>query len=222
MVLLALGIAAIVAGGALILGPLYGVWHRGQNDNHALASWQHIPNSLAGPASPTPGAVDAGNTPCGSSSANDYALLTFSSPAAYHYAGVSGDGTWDMLNNRSMVHYHGTPDPGQQGNVVIAFHREPNYEHIDQLSTGDTITIQDRACHTFVYKVTGRWDLAPARVTQLAPTGGHDLTLVTCDPWWQDYNRLIWRAALVQPAPAGVAQAAAGGPGTVANPTFSH
>jgi LPXTG-site transpeptidase (sortase) family protein len=222
MVLLALGIAAIVAGGALILGPLYGVWHRGQNDSHALQGWQKGPASLAGPASASPNAVDAGNTSCGSSSINDYALLSFSSPGAYHYAGVSGDGTWDLLNNRSMVHYHGTPDPGQPGNVVIAFHREPDYEHIDQLQVGDTVTIQDRACHTFVYKVTGRWDLAPARVTQLAPTTGHDLTLVTCDPWWQDYNRLIWRATLVQPAPAGVAQAAAGAPGTVAEPTFSH
>ena len=68
---------------------------------------------------------------------------------------------------------------------------------------GDTVTIHDKACQTFVYKITGRWDLAPDRVTQLSPSTGYDLTLVTCDPWWQDYNRLVWRASLVQPAAGG-------------------
>ena len=118
-----------------------------------------------------------------------------------------------------MVHYHGTPDPGEQGNVVIAFHREPDYEHIDQMVTGATVTIQDRACHRFVYKVTGRWDIAPSKVTQLRPTTGYDLTLITCDPWWQDYNRLVWRATLVQPVP-GAARAATGA--QVSVPTFQH
>jgi sortase (surface protein transpeptidase) len=33
-------------------------------------------------------------------------------------------------------------------------------------------------------------------VTQLASTSGHELTLVTCTPWWQDYDRLVWRADL--------------------------
>jgi len=221
MVMLALGLAAIIAGAALILGPLYGVWHRGQNDSTALQSWQRGPSTLAGPASSTPGSTaDPGTTSCGSSAPTDYALLKFDAPAVYHYAGVSGDGTWDLLNNRSMVHYHGTPDPGQRGNVVIAFHREPDYQHIDQLRPGDTVTIQDRQCQSFAYKITGRWDLPPAQVTQLAPTTGYDLTLVTCDPWWQDYNRLVWRATLVNPPPDGAAQAAAGAPGAI--PTFSH
>ncbi|TMB90710.1 MAG: class E sortase [Chloroflexi bacterium] len=125
-----------------------------------------------------------------------------------------------LRRRRSMVHYHGTPDPGQRGNVVIAFHREPDYQHIDQLRPGDTVTIQDRQCQSFAYKITGRWDLPPAQVTQLAPTTGYDLTLVTCDPWWQDYNRLVWRATLVNPPPDGAAQAAAGAPGAI--PTFSH
>src|SRR5437870_311388 len=98
MLLLAVGVAAILAGGALILGPLYGVWHRGQADSSALKGWQAGPNALAGPpsanASVTP---DPARTTCGSSSPNDYALLTFDQPASYHYAGVSGDGTWDLL-----------------------------------------------------------------------------------------------------------------------------
>jgi len=114
-----------------------------------------------------------------------------------------------------MVHYAGTPNPGQQGNVIIAFHREPDFQFINQLNVGATITIQNRTCQTYVYRVTQRWNLAPARVTQLGPTSGHELTMVTCDPWWQDYNRLVWRAELISAPAAGGATG-----GAVGNPTF--
>ena len=218
LVLLALGVATMVAGAALILGPLWGVWHRGQADASALQSWNNGGSSaLAGPGHT--GASDVGKTTCGSSSPDDFALVNFNDPGTYHYAGVSGDGTWDLLNNRSMVHYHGTPGPGGLGNMIVAFHREPNYEHIDMLDVGNTVTVQDRACHSFVYKVTGRWDIAPTQVTQLAPTGGYDLTLITCDPWWQDYNRLVWRATLVEPPPGAPVPGSSKSSG-VANPTF--
>ncbi len=89
------------------------------------------------------------------------------------------------------------------GNVIVAFHREPHYEHIDMLEVGDTVTVQDRSCATFTYRITQRWTLSPNRITQLVTTSGHDLTLITCTPWWQDYNRIVWRAALVTPTGAG-------------------
>ncbi len=216
-ILLAIGLAFIIAGAALVIGPLYAVWHRGQADQSNLQNWN---NALVGPGK------DAGNAAkaaCGSTSPDDYALISFGNPAQYHYAGVSGDGTWDLLHDRTMVHYHGTPDPGAQGNSIIAFHREPDYQHIDLLAPGDTVTIQDKACHTFVYKITGKWDLPPAKVTQLVPTSGFDLTMVTCDPWWQDYNRLVWRASLVGPSGGFVSgsSGSAPAPGTAAaNPAF--
>jgi sortase A len=102
-----------------------------------------------------------------------------------------------MLKERSMVHYKTSAAPGQQGNVIVAFHREPHYEHIDQLKVGDTVTVQDRSCTTFTYRITDRWTLAPSKVTQLVSTSGHDLTLITCTPWWRDYDRIVWRATLV-------------------------
>lgn len=215
-VLLAVGLASIIAGVVLVLGPLLSVWTRGQADQSALSNWN---NALTGPAK------DAGNAAkasCGSTSADDYALVSFGNPTQYHYAGVAGDGTWDLLHDRTMVHYHGTPDPGQQGNSIIAFHREPDYQHIDGLAVGGTVSIQDKACHTFVYKVTQVWDLTPAKVTQLVPTSGYDLTLITCDPWWQDYNRLVWRATLVSP-PGGFVSGTGGAPAQAVpsgNPAF--
>jgi LPXTG-site transpeptidase (sortase) family protein len=209
-VLLAVGIAAIIGGGAILIGPFVGALARGQADSSALHNW--------GGAHPPPVAnnPDATKTrTCGSSSTTDYALVSFGAPAQYHYAAVAGDGTWALLNSRSMVHYTGTSSPGQQGNVIIAFHREPDFQYINQLAVGDTITIQSRTCQTFVYRVAQRWNLPPSQVTQLNPTSGHELTLITCDPWWQDYNRLVWRAELIS-APA------AGGTtgGSAANPSF--
>ena len=163
---------------------------------------------------------DASKKPaCGTSSATDYALVTFGAPAQYHYAAVAGNGTWTLLNSRSMVHYAGTPNPGQQGNVIIAFHREPDFQYINELNVGDTITIENRTCQTYVYRVTDRWDLhaQPASPSWLPPRG-HELTMITCDPWWQDYNRLVWRAELIS-APATGPQPGSSG-GAVANPSF--
>jgi LPXTG-site transpeptidase (sortase) family protein len=215
MVLLALGVASILAGGALIAGPLIGVFQRGAVDSTALKQWKGGTTQPA--AAPAPVVAKSPTPTCGTSTATDYALVNFGAPAQYHYAAVAGDGTWALLNTRSMVHYAGTPNPGQQGNVIIAFHREPDFQHINQLNVGDTISIQNRTCQTFVYRVTQRWDLAPSRVTQLNPTSGHELTMITCDPWWQDYNRLVWRAELIS-APAPNSPGSAGG--SVANPSF--
>jgi LPXTG-site transpeptidase (sortase) family protein len=216
MVVLALGVTAIIAGGALIAGPLIGVFQRGAADSTALTHWKGGTTKPAvAPVAPAP--VASKSPACGTSSATDYALVNFGAPAQYHYAAVAGNGTWALLNSRSMVHYAGTPNPGQAGNVIIAFHREPDFQYISGLNVGDTIAIENRACQTFVYKVTQRWDLAPAKVTQLVPTSGHELTMITCDPWWQDYNCLVWRAELIS-APAPSSPGSTGD--TVANPAF--
>src|SRR3984957_14396373 len=211
MVLLALGVAAIISGGALIAGPLIGVFQRGAADSTAINHWK------GGTTKPAvvPAPVASKSPACGTSSATDYALVNFGAPAHYHYAAVAGNGTWALLDSRSMVHYAGTPNPGQAGNVIIAFHREPDFQYINELNVGDTITIQSRTCQTYVYRVIKRWDLPPSQVTQLGPTTGHELTLVTCDPWWQDYNRLVWRAELISAPAAGGATG-----GAVVNPSF--
>lgn len=196
LITLVIGIACIVAGAALIAGPLYSAWQRGSFDEKAVNTWQQGGSAnLAGP--PKGGASASTAVTCGASSPTAYALVAFKSPAQFGYAGVAGDGDWSMLDSRSMVHYHGAPDPGQQGNVIIAFHREPDYQHIDQMGVGSQITVQDRSCHVWTYQVTQVWTLDAKDVTQLNPTSGHDLTLITCTPWWQDSQRIVWRAALV-------------------------
>ena len=197
--LLLVGLGLIGAGIYVIALPLVGVWQRGHADDQALNEWktggsQALVGGVSGGDShdvAAPATCSAATIP-----ADDYALVSFPSLARYGYAGVAGNGTWDELKSRSMVHYQGTPAPGQTGNVIIAFHREPHYEHIDELRAGDQITVQDRSCHVFHYTVTQSWTLDPQSVTQLNPTTGHDLTLVTCTPFWVDSQRIVWRATL--------------------------
>jgi len=57
--------------------------------------------------------------------------------------------------------------------------------------------VQDRGGHMFTYRIQSRADLPPDKVTELVPTAGHDLTLITCTPFYRDDRRLVWRAALV-------------------------
>ena len=205
------GVILVVAGLGISAAGLYLNWvsqqqvaTRQSNDNNALGAWDHGgASALAGAASSSTGSATASNpsssgpVACGGGSLSDaYALVEFSGLPAYGYAGVAVDGNWTRLIDRSMVHWHGSPAPGGAGNVIIAFHREPDYQHIDQLSVGDTVTIQDRSCHSYVYTVTQRWQLAPGAVSQLVPTSGHELTLITCTPWWIDSDRLVWRADL--------------------------
>lgn len=206
-------LAALVAGSLLVLigvgttaWGLYQQAHvqqtvaaRGQNDVNAVNGWLQGAASSAPSVAPSASSTPTDSPPtCGgvSSDADAYALVEFSGLSQYDYAGVAVNGNWGRLDDRSMVHWYGSPAPGQAGNVIIAFHREPDYQSIDQLAPGQTITVQDRSCHTYVYTVSRRWDLAPSAVNQLVPTSGHQLTLITCDPWWQDYNRLVWRASL--------------------------
>ena len=174
---------------------------RGQNDVNAVNSWLAGSASSGASQADTPAtgtATGTSTSTCGGggSDSDAYALVEFTGLPQYAYVGVTVDGDWTKLDDRSMVHWYGSPAPGGKGNVIIAFHREPDYQHIDQLAVGETITIQDRSCQTYVYTITQHWDLAPSAVTQLVPTGGQELTLITCDPWWQDYNRLVWRADL--------------------------
>ena len=213
-VLLATGVALIVAGTAIVVPALSSRWRGSQqvsarqgNDESALHAWRSGgSDALAGAAA---GASPAVATPAAGACAGGsggYALVQFTGLPTYGYAGVAVDGNWTALDDHSMVHWYGSPAPGGAGDVIIAFHREPDFQHIDLLAPGETVTVQSADCTRYVYTVTRRWVLAPGAVTQLVPTPGHELTLITCTPWWQDYDRLVWRADLTAvegPAPGG-------------------
>ncbi len=202
---LTFGVLLLVVGG-IILGPpllerigsILQTKQRGNADSEALSAWRTTGNSaIQGEIKTDPGGNAAACTASGGK-AGDFARVDFTSILGYDYSGVAGDGGWDLLNQRSMVHYKGTPAPGQKGNMIIAFHREPNYEHIDNLVVNGNVTVEDKSCHSYVYTITQRWELSPNDVSQLNPTTGYDITMVTCTPFWQDYNRYVWRGKLTR------------------------
>ena len=205
-VLMLIGAGLVIAGIVVIAIPVISTYVRGGADDRALQEWRSGGSSALAGAPHDPDAVAGASTAVqstcrpNSAPAADYAFVDFPSLPQYGYAGVAANGDWNTLHERSMVHYRTSPAPGQTGNVIIAFHREPHYEHIDQMKVGDQVTVQDRNCATFTYRITQHWVLDPDKVTQLNSTSGHDLTLITCTPWWRDYQRIVWRASLVQPA----------------------
>ncbi|TMD96206.1 MAG: class E sortase [Chloroflexi bacterium] len=187
------GLGLVAGGLVLIVPPLWALYQRNKVDDNALSQW-----NKGGSQALVGGGATNYTGQCGSGDPSEnYARVSFPSLPQYGYAGVAGDGSWDLLKQRSMVHYKGTAAPGQTGNDIIAFHREPEYEHIDQLKVGDVVDVQDRSCKTYAYRITGRWQLYPSNVTQLTTTTGSDLTLITCTPFWVDSQRLVWRGALI-------------------------
>jgi LPXTG-site transpeptidase (sortase) family protein len=196
------GTVLVLAGLAVMLWPVAEASWRNRGAEAAVNSWPGASASLeqpvrADPETPAPSATPTPDACTSRPPAGDYALVTFPSLEQHGYRGVAADGTWDLLSSRSWVHHRASPAPGERGNVIIAFHREPAYEHIDELRVGDLVRIYDRNCHIFVYRITQRQQVAPNHAEQLNPTTGFDLTLITCTPWYQDYLRLIWRASLV-------------------------
>jgi LPXTG-site transpeptidase (sortase) family protein len=111
--------------------------------------------------------------------------------------GVAVNGDWNSLKVSSMVHYKDSPAPGDKGNMLIAFHRETHWIDIDQVHAGDALQVETVDQKKYVYQVDFVRVVHPIDVALLQSTSGYDLTLITCTPPWQDYNRMLFRAHLV-------------------------
>jgi sortase A len=103
-------------------------------------------------------------------------------------------------------HYPDTALPGQVGNFSVAGHRITKiFWRIDELKAGDVIGVETRDSW-FVYKVTTQEIVKPSAVEVVAPVPDQPgvkatkplLTLTTCNPKYNNYQRLIVHAQLVQ------------------------
>ena len=110
---------------------------------------------------------------------------------------VAVNGDWNSLKAFNTVHYKTSPAPGQQGNMLIAFHREPKWLDINNVKAGDMVQVQGLDLKTYRYQIDFIKIVSANDVSDLKATTGTDLTLITCDPPWQDYNRMVFRAHLV-------------------------
>jgi sortase A len=90
--------------------------------------------------------------------------------------------------------------------VAIAGHRTTHlhpFWALDRVQPGDRIVLLTRA-GTFVYRVTWVRLVDPHDLSVIDPTAVPALTLTTCNPRFQAWQRLVVRAVQVfGPAPAG-------------------
>ena len=99
-------------------------------------------------------------------------------------------------------HYEFSQMPGQAGNFAVAGHREPGiFWDLDKVKTGDQIVVESRK-GTFTYVVTRNFITSPQswpEVNKYPPgfnRGTKILTLTTCNPKWDNYERLVIHAVI--------------------------
>jgi sortase A len=101
-------------------------------------------------------------------------------------------------------HYPDTAMPGQIGNFSVAGHRIPKiFWRINELHTGDVIGVETRDTW-YIYKVYGQEIVKPDAVQVVEPVPDQPgvkptkalLTMTTCNPKGNNYQRLIVHAQL--------------------------
>jgi sortase A len=109
-------------------------------------------------------------------------------------------------------HYRETAMPGEVGNFAVAGHRTPAiFWDLDKMQpgdaqTGDPIIVETRSTY-YVYRTVQKRIVGPTAIEVVAPTppgfepGQKLLTITTCHPKWDNYERLIVHAELVRSQP---------------------
>ncbi|MDG4822242.1 class E sortase [Asanoa sp. WMMD1127] len=106
-------------------------------------------------------------------------------------------------------HYPDTAGPGQIGNFSVAGHRNrATFWRLDELDNGDAIVVEDKS-NWYVYHVVKTRIVLPTQVEVVAPVpmlpGSKPtkamVTLTTCNPKFDNYQRLIVHGELVRTQP---------------------
>jgi sortase A len=73
--------------------------------------------------------------------------------------------------------------PGEWGNVALAGHRDTFFRPLRDIQLGDEIRFRTSE-HSFDYLVESIEVVAPNDTQVLEPSTGHDLTFITCFPFY--------------------------------------
>jgi LPXTG-site transpeptidase (sortase) family protein len=112
---------------------------------------------------------------------------------------VEGDSFKNL--RRAVAHLSKSPLPGELGNVALAGHRDTFFRPLRNILLGDQITIKTPE-RSFDYIVESIEIVSPTDTQVLDPTVGHDLTLLTCYPFYYvgpSPKRFVVRARQVDP-----------------------
>ncbi len=80
-------------------------------------------------------------------------------------------------------HLFGTSLPGQQGNTVIAGHRDTHFRFLKDIQPGELIQLQSLSGRTIEYEVSETIIAHEKQAQYLANTSDNTLTLITCYPF---------------------------------------
>ncbi len=200
----------ITFGLILLLFAAYEVWgkaaivagHQRDLDSQLSREWADPGATPSG--TPQPGATPAAPPP----PPPGWAIARLYVPRLHkHWVVVEGVNQADITY--APGHYPKTAGPGQVGNFAIAGHRNPAiFWDLDRTTRGDVIVVETRSSF-YSYEVTDVRIVAPTAVEVVAPVPGRPgvraksamLTLTTCNPKWDNYERLIVHAKLRQASP---------------------
>lgn len=94
---------------------------------------------------------------------------------------VQGDSNADLRH--AAGHLPESALPGERGNIVLAGHRDTFFRPLRNIRRGDEITFK-AASGSFQYRVESTEVVAPSDVRVLATSTGHNLTFITCFPFY--------------------------------------
>ena len=94
---------------------------------------------------------------------------------------VEGDD--DSALQKGPGHIRGTAMPGENGNCVIAGHRDLHFRFLKNIEPGDKVYLETEQGR-FCYRVTGTKIIAPSQIQVLQPTPDAELHLITCYPFY--------------------------------------
>ncbi len=107
--------------------------------------------------------------------------------------------TWQVADY-AVGHHESSALPGQQGNVVLAGHRDIRgsvFRRLNELKAKDEVLVYTKG-KVFRYVVTDSKVIKPTQVSVMAQTDDYRLTLITCTPIGIASNRIIVTAQLVR------------------------
>ena len=94
---------------------------------------------------------------------------------------VQGDSPANL--RRAVAHLSKSALPGEWGNVALAGHRDTFFRPLRDIRLGDEIRFTT-SVRSFEYVVESIEVVAPTDIRVLESSTGHDLTLLTCFPFY--------------------------------------
>jgi sortase A len=210
-----IGEILITCGLVVLLFAGYEVWgktaetqgHQNTLSNQIDQAWGASPQGSSSPASaPQP----AGANPFpGSAIARIYIQKMRKDP----WVVVQGIKPYDI--RYAPGHYPQSQMPGEIGNFAVAGHRTPGiWWDLDRVRSGDIVVVETKD-NWYVYKVYQNQIVKPNAIEVIAPVPGSPgatptkalITLTTCNPKFDNYERMVIHGELdrVQPKIAGKA-----------------